>query len=503
MKLTYEQLIEMHTKYKSKPIELKKILRYVFSFKYNIDIFAYYLFRNYTTTKSPKFHKDIYDFMFSDGDGAIGAPRGHGKSTVVGLFYLIFLIVNNMEKYIVYVSANYSKTVQFLEPIRNEFKNNELLKFVYGELGMKASKDDDGRDREDCFDVNGIRVEAASFEQNIRGFKYGPSRPTLIILDDVEEDVRVINPELRLKDKNKLNKIIIPSLDTKVGRIKMIGTILHWDSLLINKIRLYNGKVYKACEIDFSNILWSELFNEKKLRSIKYSIGSVAFSSEYLNNPVENEASLIKGEWVRRCFDETKSYNNKGKFDSLYLGCDFAFGDRVTNDKSAFVGIGVSDNHYTIVGINTYKGLSVTEQFEIIKNMHIKNDYNEIVMEENSIKSMSKNLFEYEFPYYLIWTGSTDAAAKRKTDADFVDKRHTVGKKAMILRLATQFENKTITIPYKTEEDKEISNQLLEELTTFALNDGKLVEVGIHADIPIGLAMALERASEGGTIIDW
>lgn len=511
MKLTYEEFVKV-LKETQDPVLRRKTLTYIFSFEENIDLFSYYFFPDYANKAVAPFHEEIYQFMFDKGDGAMGAPRGHGKSTVVGLFFLMFLIVNKLESYIVYVSANYSKTVQFLEPIRTEFKNNERLRFVYGEVNLKNAFDNAGRDREDCFDVMGCRIEAASFDQNIRGFKYGPSRPSLIILDDIETDERVINPDLRLKDENKLNKIIIPSLDATKGRIKMIGTILHWDSLLVKKIRLYRGKIYKACNIkkedgkvSFTDILWPELFPPEKLEQIYKSIGSVAFSSEMLNNPIENEASLIKGEWIRGCYDESRSYGEDLIVDgnSRHLGCDFAFGDRVTNDKSAFVDVVGSDGIYSITHIDTYKGLSITEQFEIISKMHKDHNYDEVVMEENSIKSMSKNLYEYEFPYYLIWTGTTDTASKLKPDIEFGDRRHTVGKKAMILRLATQFENGTISIPYKTEADKKITNQLYEELTTFALNDGKLVEIGVHADIPIALGMALERAVEPPGVIDF
>lgn len=501
MKLTQKQLDRVIEETKDDK-KRRLLLRVIFEDPANIELFGYFFFKEYITHPFADFHKEIIEIMLRPHHDAIGAPRGHGKSTLVGLVYLIWLIVNKKEKYIVYVSANYRKTVQFLTPIRDQLKNNKLLKAVYDIGNIKAEKDDDGKDREDCYDVLGVRIEAASFETNVRGFKHKESRPTLIICDDIETDERVINPDLRLKDSDKLNKVIIPSLSPN-GRIKFIGTILHWDSLLVKKIRLYNGKIFRA--IKDSVILWPQLFSKEKLEEIKQSIGSVAFSSEYLNNPIENEASLIKGEWIRRCFDETKTYegNRTVNYDSTYLGCDFAFGDRVTNDKSAFVHIGVHNGVYDICSINTYKGLSVTEQFEIIQDLHNKNNYNEIVMEENSIKSMSKNLYEYDFPYYLIWTGATDTAAKLRADADFQDKRHTVGKKAMILRLATQFENSTISIPYKTDKDKEISNQLYEELTTFALNDGKLVEVGIHADIPIALAMALERASEPGSIVDF
>ena len=77
-----------------------------------------------------------------------------------------------------------------------------------------------------------------------------------------------------------------------------------------------------------------------------------------------------------------------------------------------------------------------------------------------------------------------------------------LGKKSMILRMMTLFEEGDIMLPYKTERDKQLTDQLADELTTFALDGGKLVETGIHADISIALGMALERLYSGGTIID-
>lgn len=239
MKVTHKQLAQLMVQVDD-DAKLKDLLRYVFSFQENIDIFSTFIFNEAITTRIPSFHYDLYNALFDKEDIAIAAPRGFGKSTVVGLVFISFCIVNKLERYIVYMSQNHAKTVQFIEPIRNNFSSNDRLLWLYGNLTPKATKDESGRDREDCFDVNGIRVEGVSFEKNIRGFKYGEIRPTLIIGDDIEEDVRVLNPELRVKDEQKLKKVVLPSLDVN-GRFKMIGTILHVDSLLFKMIRIYNG----------------------------------------------------------------------------------------------------------------------------------------------------------------------------------------------------------------------------------------------------------------------
>ncbi len=58
--------------------------------------------------------------------------------------------------------------------------------------------------------------------------------------------------------------------------------------------------------------------------------------------------------------------------------------------------------------------------------------------------------------------------------------------------MSVAFENARMIIPYKTENDKLLADRLLAELTSWALNDGKLVEAGVHPDAPIALAYALE-----------
>lgn len=501
MKVTKQQVGELFQKVKDEQ-KLKELLQQIFSKEENIEVFSQVVFPDTVINKIPDFHKEIYELLFRDGNDAFAAPRGHAKTSVTGIIFLIYCIVNELEEYIVYISQNHSKTVQFIDPVRHEFKNNKMLRFIYGDLTPSNARDDDGKDREDCFDVGGCRVEAASFEKNIRGFKYRNMRPTLIIGDDIESDERVLNPELREKDRNKLNKVIIPSLDIN-GRFKYIGTILHPDSLLLNKIKKYKGKIFKACDHNMENLLWPNRFTKEKLLKIKEDIGSVAFQQEYLNDPIDNTSSVIKREWVKQCFREDIShedaYSMLNKFDKKTQGTDFAFADRVTSDESAFVGLGRKDEFYYLLHCQKEKGMSALEQMDMIRDeLHPRYKFDRHGLEENSIKSISKDIDKWNLPITLFWTGASDPAAKKKSDYDWTAKRHTVGKINMIMRLGTAFENKRFIIPYKTEADKKIADRLLAECTSYALSNGKLVEAGIHPDIPIALGYALELMTMGG-----
>jgi len=487
VKVTVQDIAKACDKLSSDEDKLKALLRYWFSFEENILVFSKFCFPEYCLGNSPSHHNDFIDFLLDEDDGSIASPRGSAKSTVTGLFFISWCLVYNKEKYIVYVSQNHAKTVQFVEPIATEFKLNNRLRWLYGDLTPKKNKDESGRDREDCVDINGCRVEAVSFEKNLRGFKYGNMRPTLIICDDIEEDSRVINPILRQKDSDKLNKVIIPSLDIN-GRLKMIGTILHLDSLLMKKIRLYKGKIFKI-EYEDGRLLWGERFTKEKLNKIKASIGSVAYQQEYLNNPVDNSTSVIKSEWVRGCYDYNYNYSYDD-MDELYLGVDFAFSDRVSADNSAFVDIGIKGNKKYLLNIILKKGQSLPKQMTFIESLYSAHNYDIIALEENSIKSISADMTDFKLPIKMFWTGSRDDSEVNKIKK--TNKAKTYSKVNAINRLSVEFENKMWVIPYKTEKQQQIADSFTSEATSWALEDGKLVELGEHPDSPIGVIMVNE-----------
>jgi hypothetical protein len=507
LKVTYKELQKILVVGQDNLDLLKHQLHEIFSDTDNIALFSKFFFPEIIQGTVPDFHLEWYKFYFLDNNTALAAPRGHAKSTVFGLIGLIYDIVYKREKYVLYVSKNHASTVKFLEPIKTEFKTNNLLRWVYGDLTPSNIKDSEsGKDREDIFDVGGVRVEAVSFEKNPRGFRYGNVRPTKIVIDDIEDDERVLNPVLRMKDENKLNRAIIPAKDIITGKIKFIGTILHINSLLNKKLSEWGGKTYQAVlDWDAQETLWTERFNFVRLMEERRTIGSIAFQQEYQNDPSDNETSIIKSEWLQMCLREDLSQEDllKEDFDLKVAGVDFAFSDRVTADKSAFVGLGVKGDYKYLIMCETRKGMSLVEQMNLLRfEFHSKHNFNQIGLEENSIKGMSKDLSQYNLPFKLFWTGSKDAIDKfNSKEFNNIDKSTTVGKVNLIQRMASEFENAKIIIPYKTEADKLRYGQLHSELVTFALQDGKLVEGGVHSDLGIALGYALELVGKSNKII--
>jgi hypothetical protein len=487
-KVTIEIVAKTLEKLKNEEEKCKNLLRYWFRSPKNIDVFSKFIFPEYILGNVPNFHREFYDFLLSKEDGGLAAPRGHAKSTTCGLVFIAWNYCYRIKKYIVYISQNHEKTTQFIEPHRTEPKENKRMRWLYGDLTCKAIVGDNGKDREDCIDINGCRIQALSFEKNIRGIKFKNMRPDLIIGDDIEDDQRIKNPILRNNDKEKLNKAILPSLDIVSGVFKMIGTILHLDSLLMKKIKEYNGKIYRA-EDDDGKILWDEYFTRERLDKKRKSIGSVAYQQEYLNNPVDNETSVIKSEWVRACYDYDYDLTYEA-MDEVYLGVDFAFSDRISADDSAFVDVGIKRDRYGntkkyVLNIRWEHGKSLPEQIDIVKDMYWQKKYNMIGFEENSIKSYSKDINDLNMPIRMFWTGSRDAPNNS-------NKTISYSKDNAVERLGVEFENQMWVIPYNTESQQRKADKLLSELTSWAKENGKLIELGVHPDSPIGMILVNE-----------
>src|SRR5699024_2493269 len=84
--------------------------------------------------------------------------------------------------------------------------------------------------------LNGVKIMARGAGGQMRGMRYGSTRPQLIILDDLEGDENVSTKDQMQKTRNWFNEDALPALD-KDGMCLYLGTILCYDSLLDLVIR--------------------------------------------------------------------------------------------------------------------------------------------------------------------------------------------------------------------------------------------------------------------------
>ena len=213
-----------------------------------VMLFARNVVSNYATAEYGKFHRDLITRYFSEKNEFMACPRGFAKTTTLQIC-TIYSILYKLDKFIVIIEKTFTEASEVLKGIRDEFEVNEMIQYLYGNLinkdvekKIQKSKNPDARG--DVM-INGVRVRGRGFETPPRGMKSGASRPSRILMDDVESDEHIDNAQQRQKYEDSYISAIVPA-PSKTGTIKMFGTILHKDSLLMNQIELHDGVIYKA-----------------------------------------------------------------------------------------------------------------------------------------------------------------------------------------------------------------------------------------------------------------
>ncbi|WP_278370891.1 MULTISPECIES: phage terminase large subunit [Thalassospira] len=256
---------------------------------------------------------------------AIAAPRGEAKSTYA-LIFLVYCTVYELKHYMIYIMDVFDQASVVIEAFKVEMESNPRLRNDFPEATGKGPVWQDGV----CVTTNNIKLHARGAGQRIRGLKHGARRPDLVVLDDIENDENVRTP----KQRDKLESWI----DTGVANLGEagekfdvldIGTVLHYDSVLVRKL---NNPMWQS--IKFQSILkwpdrmdlwdeWEEILRNQSLddarafyaknlaemeqgavvswpekrpllylMELRARIGHKAFSSEQQNEAIDENASF-------------------------------------------------------------------------------------------------------------------------------------------------------------------------------------------------------------------
>lgn len=297
----------------------------------------------YFSKETPEFHYELIEKFFTNKNEYTACPRGFGKTTICQLC-ISFSCVVGLDEFIVVIEKSFNEASEVLEAIRDEFKYNDVIVGTYGDLTKISSRltiQDNIKDTSGDFFVNGVRLRAKGFDAPIRGLKSRHTRPTKVLLDDVESDEHIENPEQRLKYLQNYTKGIIPAVELDFGTIKMFGTILHDDSLLSTLIRSHDGSIYRAWD-NQRRLLWSSNWTVEKLERKRVEMSSIgksdaAFYQEYFNEPVSEEDQIFKPQMFRYFNDLQLREQIMKKPHKFYIMLDPAISKKETADFTAIV----------------------------------------------------------------------------------------------------------------------------------------------------------------------
>ena len=325
--------------------KLRRYLLAIFKRRENIHLFGWFVARPYFPLETPPFHKEILDLISDKNNRRIGviAPRGHAKSTTVDMTYPLWAGCFEQEEFVVIISDTYTQAAEFINALKDEFEHNPKIKWLFGNM-----KGDDWQDGEFVLS-NGIKYAAKGSGMKIRGIRHRHTRPTLMIFDDIENDENIKSAEQRQKLYHWFTKAAIPAL-ARGGRAVIIGTILHFDSL-VNKVmkqqdvfKSWQTRVFYAItteEDGTERALWPEHRSLEKLRAMRDDpgdqdfIGSITFAQEYQHKPFSEEDAIIQPDWIKEC--EPSQVPDKHTRLARVLTIDPAASERQTADFTAMI----------------------------------------------------------------------------------------------------------------------------------------------------------------------
>lgn len=175
------------------------------------------------------------------------APRGAAKSTLVSQIFVLWCVVIEAKHFVIIGMDTYDQAALMVEAIKVELESNPRLAQDFPEIAGAGRRWREG----EIVTRNSIMILGAGARQKLRGRRFGPHRPDLVILDDIENDENVLSPEYRSKLEAWVERTVL-KLGPPDGSMDalIVGTLLHHDSVLVRMSRkpVFETRHFRAIE---------------------------------------------------------------------------------------------------------------------------------------------------------------------------------------------------------------------------------------------------------------
>ena len=278
-------------------MDKKKIL---LEMQQDMLLFGRMVMPNMFSENSPGFHYDIVKELKGEHKQInIIAPRGHAKSSIVaGVYPLWHLMMDKGVKVIVLVSRTQSHATKLMGTIKDVLDYSQEFRYFFGYWGQQSARKWTNTEIEL---KDGSIIICKGTGQQIRGIKHGNQRPTLLILDDPEDEVNTKTAEAMEYNLRWLLQSGVPSLDPIRGRICVIGTPQH-ERCMVETLKDMKGwkNLQFSPDLETGTALWPEVWPIQKLKEKKEELDSInrlsVFYREYLCQIVGDEDNLFRAE---------------------------------------------------------------------------------------------------------------------------------------------------------------------------------------------------------------
>jgi hypothetical protein len=183
-------------------------------------------------------------------------PRGHAKSTIATMCYVLRAAVEGWEPYIWIVSDTIQQAILHLENVKWELTDNSRLAEDYPLVVGKGRR----WQRHVIELANGVIIEAWSTGQRIRGRRRREHRPTLIVCDDLQNDSHISSATQREASHRWFHGTLLKA-GTKRTNVLNLATALHRDALAMELLTAagWNSQRFAAIQSWPTNLdLWQQ-----------------------------------------------------------------------------------------------------------------------------------------------------------------------------------------------------------------------------------------------------
>jgi len=260
-------------------------------------------------------HDQIFDLLDKSESNkkVIAATRGIGKTTIAELICKKAILFEDYN-FIGYVSNSSGSAELITENIKQELTSNEIVLNVFGDVSASKVKGVSDKWTQKAWIANGKTfVLPRGAKQQVRGLKWGNKRPDLWIIDDLEDDEEIMNPEQRKKLKEWFEGSLLYTEaqyeDAERAKFIYIDTVKHEDALITHLLEdpEWDSITLSVCDDNYKTLVPTFISQErldKEVERHRRNHTLDVFARERMSVPTAKETRAFKGEYFKY-YEET------------------------------------------------------------------------------------------------------------------------------------------------------------------------------------------------------
>ncbi len=270
------------------------------------ETFASYYFPHYITDPCADFHIDAAKKIKSDPNifAILEWPREHAKSVHADIIIPLFLKAHKELNGMIIVGKNETDACMQLSQLQAELEYNQRYINDFGKQKKLGSWEDG-----EFITTDNILFRAYGRGQSPRGLRLREKRPNYCVIDDIDDDEIVQNPDRVEKVVDWILGSLYNALDIRKSRMVVVGNRIHQKSILAHLVGdieegspkrkgIWHSKVMATLDGTFTGKpAWHQKYTSEQLQRRFERIGYYMAMREFFHKPV-SKGKIFKREWI-------------------------------------------------------------------------------------------------------------------------------------------------------------------------------------------------------------